>query len=129
MWFSTCSVISPLPIRDFVSPLLLSTNQRPVAVCVTLLHSMKIQPTSHTIIPLTLQTTHTHTASDGVSSAADVLFVVLVCHISIFKVTLHKTVIFLNEQHVICVDYKKVWLSPDCRPLMVMDRLKHVSSD
>lgn len=73
--------------------------------------------------------THTHTASDRVSSAADALFFVFVCHISIFKMTLHKTVIFLNEQHVICVDYKKVWLSPDYSPLMVMDRLEDVSSD
>ncbi len=35
----------------------LSANQRPVAECVILLHSMKIQPTSHIFIPLFLQTT------------------------------------------------------------------------
>lgn len=52
---------------------------------------------------------HTHIASDRVSSAADVIFFLFVRYICIFKVTLHKTVIFLNEQHVMCVDYMRVW--------------------
>lgn len=72
---------------------------------------------------------HTHTTLNRVLSAADVLFFVFVCHISIFKVTLHKTVIFLNEQHVMCVGHMRVWLSSDYSSLMVMDRLKDVSSD
>lgn len=78
----------------------LSANQRPAAVCVTLQHSLQIQPASHIFIPLSLHTTHTH---HPIRPQRMCYFFVHACCLSIFKLTWHKTVIFLNEQHVTCL--------------------------
>lgn len=126
VWFCcTCSVIIPLPIRDFLCPLSQSEASSRMRHFAALYENPTYITHFHPTLSADHKRTHTHSIRQGFICSGYAIFLYQSCHISIFKVTLHKTVLFLNEQHVMCV----VWLSFDYSSLMVMDRLKDVSSN